>query len=352
MSHAATTVPFRPLFQIVRTVLWMLLVTAAIALIRPHPTLAVSLQEYRQAVVDALAILDGATAGDEAAQTAALNEASQVLTRAEAVETPGGRQVGTTNPALRASLADQNFRAAHADLTALLDALDGAIAAGAPLPDASRQLAAILAHPEFRPPEPGLVERLLGPMVEPLRLAWERFWRSLAARLSGTGTDGSGLVWLMLGGLIVAGLVALMVGAFSGSVVSAARPADSRRLARAGPRASRARALELAASGDYRAAVHELHLATLLTLNERGLLRFRPHLTNREHLAGDQVREDLRPVLVPAIDVYDRLWYSGRAVGAEDWHRFRTLAEAVEAAAKPRGSAAARASASGEAADL
>ena len=90
--------------------------------------------------------------------------------------------------------------------------------------------------------------------------------------------------------------------------------------------ASRARAQDAAASGDFREAVHQLYLATLLHLDERGLLRFRPSLTNREHLTTGNLAPGLAPVLTPVIEGYDRLWYGGIPCTADDWARFRALA--------------------------
>ena len=87
----------------------------------------------------------------------------------------------------------------------------------------------------------------------------------------------------------------------------------------------------MAAAGDYRAAVHELYLATLQHLDERGLLRFRPALTNREHLRHGRVAPALLAPLTTLVDGYDRAWYSGAACTADDWRRFRSLADAVGA---------------------
>jgi hypothetical protein len=308
----------------------LLIAAAWAALVPAHGARAAPVPDYRQVIAEALQILDEAADADEIAQADALGRASRLLAAVDAVETGSGRHVTLSNPPLRARLAEGNLRGAEADLRALLDAVDAALAAGAPAPGAREHLATVLARPEFRVSEPGVVERLLGPALEPLGLAWERFWRAIAARLGGAGEGSGGWLWLLLGGLVVGGLAALMLGAFSGSVVSGARTADGHRAARDGPQASRARAYELAARGNYRAAVHELHLATLLALDERRLLRFRAHLTNREHLDEAQVVPRLRHVLVPEIDAYDRLWYSGGPIGPDEWQGFATLAEAAQ----------------------
>ncbi|HZR98705.1 MAG TPA: DUF4129 domain-containing protein [Chloroflexota bacterium] len=293
--------------------------------------------EYRQAVARALDVVAGAADADEAGQARAVAEAAAILGGAGTVELGNGQTLAPVDPALRAALDAGDLAAARAQLAALRAALDAAAGAPAAPRDAAEQLAAILARPEFQPPKPNVVERLLQPVLEPLRLAWERFWRGLLARLNAPSGDGSGVVFLVLGAVVVAGLGALLAGAFAGNVVSGAQTTAGCGGPRRGLAASRARAFELAAAGDYRAALHELHLATLLALDERRLLRFQPELTNHEHAAAGRVDPAIRPALARLVELYDRLWYSGAPVSADDWQRFASLADACVAAAGSRG---------------
>ena len=205
----------------------------------------------------------------------------------------------------------------------------------------------MLARAEFQPPEPGPLTRLLQPLIdglqpvlrplmnlwETLQRTWERFIRWLAARFEGSAGNGSvpGWLFLLLGGLVVAGLGALLLGAFAGNVVGGARVAAALIRPRASAMATWARAQALAESGAYRAAVHELCLATLLTLDERHLLRYRADLTNREHLMMAHRNSALTAALAPLVEAYDRLWYSGADVGAAEWAAFLPLADAARA---------------------
>jgi hypothetical protein len=69
------------------------------------------------------------------------------------------------------------------------------------------------------------------------------------------------------------------------------------------------RAEELKAVSDYRAAIRQLYLASLLALDEQRIIRFDAALTNREHL--DQLRDQphLRELMSQVVSIFDRVWY-------------------------------------------
>jgi hypothetical protein len=69
------------------------------------------------------------------------------------------------------------------------------------------------------------------------------------------------------------------------------------------------KAEELKAVQDYRAAIRQLYLASLLVLDEQGIIRFDAALTNREHL--DQLREQprLRELMTQVVTIFDHVWY-------------------------------------------
>src|SRR5262249_16811228 len=175
-------------------------------------------------------------------------------------------------------------------------------------PDAAARLAAVLDRPEFRAQEPGPLDRL----TRPLREAWEHLRREVLARLlEATRDGGENLALVAVGVLVLLAVGAVLAGAFGAAAGARRAAAPAPRRAPPPAAATRARALEAAAAGDYREAVHQLYLATLLHLDERGRLRFRPSLTNREHLTAGHVDPGLAPVLAPGIEGYDRLWYGG-----------------------------------------
>jgi hypothetical protein len=86
-------------------------------------------------------------------------------------------------------------------------------------------------------------------------------------------------------------------------------------------------AVELAerseAAQDFRAAIRYLYLASLLALDEQGIIHYDAALTNREHL--DQLREQprLRQLLEPVVAVFDRVWYGFAPVDDALYQGFR-----------------------------
>ncbi len=86
-------------------------------------------------------------------------------------------------------------------------------------------------------------------------------------------------------------------------------------------------ALERASSSeqvrDYRAAVRYLYLSSLLKLDENGLIRYDPTLTNREHLIQIEDRPQLGALLAPIIDFFDKSWYGFADITEADYQRFR-----------------------------
>lgn len=91
----------------------------------------------------------------------------------------------------------------------------------------------------------------------------------------------------------------------------------------------------LAAHGDYRAALERAYVGTLLALNDRERLEFRPTRTNWENLQtlvpglDGEIRRTLRRVS----HLFDRKWYGLEAIGAEEYRRAaRELAGVRDAA--------------------
>jgi hypothetical protein len=80
------------------------------------------------------------------------------------------------------------------------------------------------------------------------------------------------------------------------------------------------RAEKLKAVSDYRAAIRQLYLASLLALDEQRIIRYDATLTNREHL--DQLRDQphLRELMSQVVSIFDRVWY-GFAPADESLYR-------------------------------
>jgi hypothetical protein len=83
-----------------------------------------------------------------------------------------------------------------------------------------------------------------------------------------------------------------------------------------------------AGQGEYLEALRRAHLALLQHLDSRGLIRFQPAQTNREHEAQLRRRH---PALVPTLrslnDLVDERLYSGQPARVEDFMRAESLVE-------------------------
>ncbi len=90
-----------------------------------------------------------------------------------------------------------------------------------------------------------------------------------------------------------------------------------------------AQARRFANAGDLREAVRELYLATLLMLDERGLLRYDRSLTNREYLDIVAGEPTVRAALEPIVSTFDRTWYGFQAIGQEDYENYRRQVEGM-----------------------
>ncbi|MBI1279400.1 MAG: DUF4129 domain-containing protein [Anaerolineaceae bacterium] len=68
-------------------------------------------------------------------------------------------------------------------------------------------------------------------------------------------------------------------------------------------------ATDHAQSQDYRTAIRYLYLASLLMLDERGVIHYDATLTNREHLRHVKDKPQLYDVLRQVINAFEEVWY-------------------------------------------
>ena len=109
------------------------------------------------------------------------------------------------------------------------------------------------------------------------------------------------------------------------AAVAAAEPGDVAR----DPDAEWSLALAAAARQDYREAIRRAFRSALLDVAWRGRLRIDATWTTRELLQSAAGDADLVTLLAPAAAVFDRAWYSGRAVSGADWEVLRARCEAI-----------------------
>lgn len=82
------------------------------------------------------------------------------------------------------------------------------------------------------------------------------------------------------------------------------------------------KAKDISRGGDYRTAVRYLYISSLLTLDERGLMRFDRSKTNREYLRSVAAYPQLSAPLRDVIDVFDRVWYGFQPLDADSFQHY------------------------------
>lgn len=88
-----------------------------------------------------------------------------------------------------------------------------------------------------------------------------------------------------------------------------------------------------AARGEHRDAVRHAFRSALLAVAEKGRLQVDASQTTAELLARARGDADLVAALAPAADCFERAWYSGRPVSAQEWEVARERCLAVRALA-------------------
>lgn len=140
------------------------------------------------------------------------------------------------------------------------------------------------------------------------------------------------------GSLVAIVVLGLILQAVLGNFVSQAELRARQSGAEEAPTAetARRRAFDLAHAGSYRDAVRQLYLSTLLSLEDRGLLRVDRSLTNREVLAQVGAAQagaaPLVATLRPVVDVFESVWYGLREPDAGTFTAYsRSVDAAVDA---------------------
>lgn len=198
----------------------------------------------------------------------------------------------------------------------------------APLPE-------ILARPEFQWPveAPNPIQEFIQGVMRRIFQAIQDFLAWLFPDFDGTVYLPMNLIITVVGGVLLTliffyilhgtwgNLIAEAENATNGEGESAPLTAD----------AARQRARELSQAGDHRTAIRYLYLASLLLLEERGLLRYDRTLTNRETLRSVQNRPDLATPLQEVVETFDRVWYGYQDVDAPTFEHYAEKVEELKA---------------------
>jgi len=298
-------------------------------LLSPHQAQAasgstLSVTQYSREVHRIRLQLDVA-AGAPAVSASAIGSIEKHLRQLDRVRLADGAVLATNTSDLASQLSPHsqsiNRRVAHQ-----LDALDLMVRGppGAVSPGLLRSLDTVLRDPKFHEQCQNLDCALnwLGSQLQ-----------TLLDRLSSRDSPSANpLVKLLVGALFL-----LLVGAVA---VLAARGSLRRMVVDLPPpgatdqglneQAARQHADDLLASGEHRAALRYLFMATMLELQRRGALTLQPGLTNHEYVAAMRaaksapkaIEQPLRQLVVE----FDRAWYGHLPFGPGDYQRCSALA--------------------------
>lgn len=82
-------------------------------------------------------------------------------------------------------------------------------------------------------------------------------------------------------------------------------------------------------AGDFRNAVRQLYLATLLVLDQRGKIKYDPTLTNRQVLHQASNDPGTTSALEPIVETFDRVWYGFEPLTLREFEAYRDQVEKV-----------------------
>ena len=281
-----------------------------------------TLEEYRQVIEQTIQLLDLAMGRADVAQRESLaRQAADKLEAVGEVKLASGEIVSLNNEALFKPLREpspsaQSLRDVRARLQALRAALGDS---PAQLTDAERdKLREVFNRPPFVR-EPNWLEEWINELL-----------RALFRNAINGVFDMRELITL-LGGVLVALVViyfvrSLRFNSAAESVLPVAAVNDEANLTSV---QALNRAEQLAGAGNYRAAVRQLYLSTLLLLDERGRLRYDRSLTNREYLRAVANTPLIADALRPVVDTFDSIWYGFAPINTREFEAYRQQVERV-----------------------
>lgn len=284
----------------------------------------ISLDEYRAAVAQAFDLVTQATAQTTEARAPLLIQAASVLERINAVTLPSGAQSNIDNHELVALIHDPNKTpAAQTRLAALRDALSQPLA-----PVATSDLV-LLQNILGRPP---FVEEAnaLPAWLQDILLRISRYFDRLVNNTARGVFDARDLI-ILLGILLVIVVLAYFIRGLRRNWVKEevlANLPETHEVRTPGEAFNNAQAF--VNQGDYRNAVRQLYLATLLLLDQRGKIKYDPTLTNREYLHQTSNDSRTTAALAPIVETFDRTWYGFELITPTEFDAYRARVDEVK----------------------
>lgn len=280
---------------------------------------AVSLDQYRHAAAEALELTQQANMSAAPARTELLNRAADALDAVRSVQISPDATIVVDNSDLVTLIRETSkTETAIARLTALQDALAQPLVATEANDLAA--LRAILSQPPFANS---------ANWYDDIVRAIQDFLSRLLSNTARGVFDARDIL-IVLALIAVAVVLIYFVLALRRNFVAeqALPPPLAEHDART-PTEAFDNAQRFINAGDYRSAVRQLYLATLLILDQRGRIKYDPTLTNREYLR--QAANDTRAAtaLQPIVETFDRTWYGFEPISPEEFNAFRRRVEQV-----------------------
>ena len=281
------------------------------------------LEAYRAAVAQAFDLVTRAAAQSPTERAALLNQAASVLEPINAVTLPSGAEITVNNRVLVALIRDANkTHAAQTRLAALRDAL------AQPLPAIAASDLVLLENILNRPPF--VAERSALPSwLDDILLRISRFFDRLLDNTARGVFDARDLIMLFGIALVVVVLLYFLRGLRRNFVKEEALTTLPKARKVRTPGEAFHNAQQFVNQGDYRNAVRQLYLATLLLLDERGKIKYDPTLTNREYLYLTSNDAQVTAALAPIVETFDRTWYGFEPITPTEFDAYRARVEQV-----------------------
>lgn len=284
----------------------------------------ISLAEYRAVIAQVRALAQQANTRAANERAPQLNQAAALLENARAVKLPSGAEQTVDNTALIALVRDaRKTELAVARLTALENAL------AQPLVHINPNDLAILEAILSRPPFVEQPSALPTWLQDILRSVLDYFDRLASNTMRGV-FEWRDLV-ILIGIFLVLGVLIYFIRNLRRNMVQedALATLPKEHSART-PGEAFNHAQFFMTQGDYRNAVRQLYLATLLILDQRGKIKYDPTLTNREYL--HQTANDPRTTaaLAPIVETFDRTWYGFEPITPTEFDAYRARVEKVQ----------------------
>ncbi|MFO7679719.1 MAG: DUF4129 domain-containing protein [Chloroflexota bacterium] len=295
----------------------------------PAPQTAVPVVVYWQHISDLQALvgeLEGLPAAEQHLQ---LDAAAADLARITAVTLPDGQTLPLDH-----SFLLRELRAEPLDLDRLAGLLAALDAGRASWPQAqfsaaaALPLAEILSRPEFQ------YQEELNPLEKWLQEMQQRFWQWLARIAPQSDLPIASLLGRAVPILAIVVLLLVLLYAARGLFGDFAADAELRshdsETAALTSAAALAQAQRFSESGDQRTAVRYLYLASLLHMEEHGLLRYDRSRTNQEYLRLVRSQPELAATLRDVVAIFDRVWYGYQPIDETTFEQYRRRVAALQ----------------------